>query len=52
MSSPFPAGEAKDTQVAFELGVVDERLQIGVAQRTQGVTSFRSWAAGAHGLRR
>jgi hypothetical protein len=47
VSSPFPSGEIaiEDTQVAFEPRVVAGRLQIGVAQRTQGVTSFRSWAA-------
>jgi hypothetical protein len=47
VSSPFPGGEIaiEDTQVAFEPRVVDGRLQIGVAQRTQGVTSFRSFVA-------
>jgi hypothetical protein len=44
VSSPFPAGEIAitDTQIMSEFGVIDGKLQVSVAQRTQGVTSFRS----------
>jgi hypothetical protein len=45
--NPFPGGEraVDDTRVAAELRVMNGRLQIGVAQLTQGVTSFRSFFA-------
>jgi hypothetical protein len=44
VSSPFPHGDdaMAATLVATELGVSDGRLHVRVAQRTQGVTSFRS----------
>jgi hypothetical protein len=42
--NPFPKGKGAvdDTKVAAELRANNGRLQIGVAQLTQGVTSFRS----------
>ncbi len=47
VANPFPGGDraVDDTKVAAELRVIDGRLQIGVAQLTQGVTSFRSFFA-------
>lgn len=47
VSSPFPGGDVAidDTQVANEFGVLDGKLQVRVAQLTQGVTSFRSFVA-------
>ena len=47
VSNPFPGGDhaVDDTKVAAELRMIDGRLQIGVTQLTQGVTSFRSFFA-------